>query len=184
MRVVGDDGSGKWTLANRLVHEAQVVAAFPDGVIRIDEGSNGYPTGALDAYARAVGVDDLVDPSSQVLHADRFRKIFAARRVLFVIEQRTASDVAPTLFSRCGPRCTLLHLTNHEREDAARVVRLSPFEAGDMARLVMRDNPLRAPLQPRWWAMLVATRCSSNLRPAARASAPCCRIGRKKPDGV
>lgn len=122
VRVIGDDGMGKWTLANRLVHDAQVLAAFPDGVVWLDEAGQGYPTEALGAYARAVGMTDLLNERPPV-RIERFRELFASRRVLIVADQRTASDVVPSLYSSCGPGCTLLHLVNWEfRTDPARVV--------------------------------------------------------------
>jgi tetratricopeptide (TPR) repeat protein len=134
--IVGLDGVGKWTFANAIVHEPDIVESFEDGIIWLGEDGHGYPRQAIEEYGKAIGVDLLDD--ERLVRRDRFRETLADRRVLFVADHRVTSDIEPTLFREAGPRCAALRLARYPlREDKGPDIELRPLtleECGDMLR--------------------------------------------------
>jgi hypothetical protein len=128
--LVAPPGGGKWTIARQIVSESEVFRLFQDGIVWIDESGAGHRSTALKAYAEVVGATNLFDADDNV-DRDRFRELFAKRRVLFVAEADSSRSLLPTLYA-AGPACVVVRLIDRPPTDPTLAVvlpRLAPLEA-------------------------------------------------------
>ena len=133
--IVGPAGIGKWSLANAVAHEPSIREFYSDGIVWLGEDGMGYPRAAFREYARAValrdareaGVDDaaVIDANAKRLidgllddgdfvKAGALEPFFSQRRVLFIGEQRSASDIFPMLRSELPPSCAFIYLSGFD----------------------------------------------------------------------
>jgi hypothetical protein len=145
VRIVGEDGMGKWTLANALVNRTNVPASFPDGVVWLGEDGSGYPIRAIKSFAGSLGVSDLLD-DRELVRPERFRQMLAGRRVLFVVDHRSASDIAGTVIGNAGPECGVLHLVAADRTDNPNRVILEPLSLAEAKALIERVDSRALPV--------------------------------------
>lgn len=109
--LVGPEGIGRFTLARRLVHEPAMYERYPGGILWLGEDGFGYPRQWLRDYCAAIGQAAPFHDNDGV-DREGFGALFADRRVLFVADHRTASDMLPTLKQQAGPGCTVLVLAS------------------------------------------------------------------------
>lgn len=149
--VSGPAGIGKSALAVRWAHE--VAGKFPDGQLFVDLRTHGPgppvgPVTALATVLRSVGVPAERVPAGLAEAATLYRSALFGRRLLVVLDNAASTEqIEPLLPGSPGcvvvvtSRCRLVKLL--VRYGARRITldRLTPDEAVDLLRRVVRPDP-------------------------------------------
>lgn len=114
--VQGWPGVGKTTLAAALANDAELAAAFPDGVLWVSLGTAPNVLGELAAWGRALGVDLGRAESTAQASAALASLLRDQRRLLMVDDAWQAEHARP--FCVGGRACATLITTRHD--DVAR----------------------------------------------------------------
>ena len=105
----GWPGVGKTTTVLALARDADVEAAFPDGVLWSSLGQTPDVVAELGAWARALG-HPLAASSSLAQASAAVRGLLADRRVLLIVDDAWSAE-AGAAFDVAGPRCATLLTT-------------------------------------------------------------------------
>lgn len=141
--VAGPGGFGKTTLATQAGHAQSVRDAFPD-ILWVETGENCAPARIThlvsDLCFHLDGTrPELSDPEQAGFHLAR---VIGERRLLLVVDNVwSGADLAPFLMG--APNCVRLVTTRNVRvaPSTARVMRLGPMRADQVAELLQRTIP-------------------------------------------
>lgn len=141
--VAGPGGFGKTTLATQAGHAASVRSAFPE-ILWVETGEGCTPARIThlisDLCFHLDGTrPELSDPEQAGFHLAR---VIGERRLLLVVDNVwSGADLAPFLMG--APNCVRLVTTRNVRvaPSTARVMRLGPMRADQVAELLQRTIP-------------------------------------------
>jgi uncharacterized protein DUF4062/NB-ARC domain-containing protein len=100
----GWPGVGKTTFVNALAHDAEIAAAFPDGVLWAVVGQSPNPVGELLGWARTLGAGEIREAHSLENVINRVRALLQGRQALLIVDDVWDVD-AGAAFKVAGPRC-------------------------------------------------------------------------------
>lgn len=123
--VRGGPGLGKTAVARQLAHEADLRAAFPDGVLWIPLTPHPNLLAAMAAAGRALGAAEFQQARTLEEAAARLAELLHARRMLILIDDAWQAEHASP-FLAGGPGCAHLVTTRV----TAVAERLAPTPAG------------------------------------------------------
>jgi hypothetical protein len=92
--VHGWPGVGKTTLASMLVHDPEMMKAFPDGVLWVSLGLEANLLSALGAWGRVLGIDNLAQARSVKDASQQLAFLLRDKRMFLVIDDVWAMEHA------------------------------------------------------------------------------------------
>jgi hypothetical protein len=128
----GWPGVGKTTLVNALAHDAEVKAAFPDGVLWAALGESPNVIGELSRWLTSLGAGESAEPRSLEQVMNQVRALLRQRRALLIVDD-VWDPGAAAAFKVAGAQCCMLFTTR--LADVARELARTPNDVYVLGQL-------------------------------------------------
>jgi hypothetical protein len=107
----GWPGVGKTTIAAALANDAEVNRAFSDGVLWVSLGEKPTLISAMDTWARALGMDELLKAPTLKEATAQLAALLGNKRILLIVDDVWETEHAEPFRQARGANCALIFTT-------------------------------------------------------------------------